>query len=112
VVAIRGRIEWHQPDAVDAELRQVRQFPTETEKVTDAVAVGIAERLHVEAVEHRILVPRRHPASRRRDVRLVGGPVCDLVQGETGRRAALRRRPSLRANEWPTDHSSLEREPL
>ena len=57
VVALTGRHERHQPDAVDAEARQVVDPLAQARQVAAAVAVPVQEGLDVEAVEDRVLPP-------------------------------------------------------
>jgi hypothetical protein len=57
VVAVGRRLERHQPDTCDAQPRQVVDLPDQAVEVADAVAVGVAERLDVEAVDDRVLPP-------------------------------------------------------
>jgi hypothetical protein len=57
VVLARGRIEGQKPNRIDPEARNVIELGHETGKVPDPVIVGIEERLHVELVDDRILVP-------------------------------------------------------
>jgi hypothetical protein len=58
VVPVDGRIERHQPDARDAESGEIVDVCGEASEVAHAVAVGVGERLDVEAVEHRVLPPQ------------------------------------------------------
>ena len=57
VVAVGGRVERHQPDAGDPEPGEVVDVLGESAEVADAVAVGVGERLHVEAVDDGVLPP-------------------------------------------------------
>ena len=57
VVPVRRRMERREPDRVDAEVLEVLEPPNEPLEVADAVAVRVEERLHLEAIDHRILVP-------------------------------------------------------
>lgn len=59
VVAARRRIERQQPHRVDAELRDVVELRDQAGEIADAVVVGVEERLHVQLVDDRILVPQR-----------------------------------------------------
>ena len=59
VIATWRRIERQQPDGVDAELGNVIELGDQAREVSDAVVVGIEVRLHVNLVNHRILVPER-----------------------------------------------------
>src|SRR5689334_18949029 len=56
-VAARGGMDRVQPQAVDAEPGQVVQPAGQPGEVTGAVAVGVLERLRVQAVDDRLLVP-------------------------------------------------------
>ena len=59
VVLERRRIERHQPDGVDAEVFDVVELRGEPAEVADAVVVGVEERLDVQLVDDRVLVPER-----------------------------------------------------
>ena len=59
VVAARRGIERQQPDRVDAELGDVVELGDQAGEVADAVIVRIEERLHVQLVDDRVLVPER-----------------------------------------------------
>src|SRR5689334_9417155 len=56
-VAARGGMDRIQPQAVDAEPGQVVQPAGQPGEVTGTVAVGVLERLRVQAVDDRLLVP-------------------------------------------------------
>ncbi len=58
VVAVGRGIERHQPEAGDTEAGQIIDLPHQTREVADAVAVGVAEGLHVQAVDDRVLPPQ------------------------------------------------------
>ena len=58
VVAVGARVERHQPQAGDAELREVVDALRQALQVAGAVAVGVVEGLDVEAVDHRALPPQ------------------------------------------------------
>ena len=58
VVAVRGGLERHQPQAADPDPRQVVDALRQAADVADAVAVPVEERLDVEAVDHRVLPPQ------------------------------------------------------
>ena len=64
----RRRIERQQPDRVDAEVLDVVELLRQPAEVADAVVVGVEERLDVQLVDDRVLVPVdiRRLASRRR----------------------------------------------
>jgi hypothetical protein len=51
-------IERHQPQAGDAQARQVVDLPDQPLEVTDPVAVGVEVGLHVQAVDDRVLPPQ------------------------------------------------------
>src|ERR1700722_9073229 len=59
VVAVPARrgMDGIQPEAVDAEPGQVVQSAREPGKITDTVAVGVLERLDVQAVDDCLLIP-------------------------------------------------------
>ena len=59
VVAPRRGIERQQPDRVDAELGDVVELRHQAGEVADAVVVGIEERLDVQLIDDRVLVPER-----------------------------------------------------
>ena len=59
VVAERRRIHRLQPQAVHAERREVIELRGQAREITDAVAVAVGERLDVELIEDRVLVPQR-----------------------------------------------------
>ena len=59
VVEPRRGIEGQQPERVDAELGDVVELGDQAGKVADAVVVGIEERLDVQLVDDRVLVPER-----------------------------------------------------
>jgi tetrahydromethanopterin S-methyltransferase subunit A len=71
VVAKRRGIHRQDPDAVDAELLDVVEPRGEPREVADAVAVAVHERLDVDLVEHRVLVPveRARPCHHQRSTR-------------------------------------------
>src|SRR5690606_25934203 len=57
VVAVRGRLERREPQRVDTQELQVVEASYQSFEVADAVAVRVHERLEIEAVDHRVLVP-------------------------------------------------------
>ena len=57
VVPVRRRMERGEPDRIDAEVLEVLEPPNEPLEVADAVAARVEERLHLEAIDHRVLVP-------------------------------------------------------
>ena len=59
IVLERRGVERHQPDRVDAEVADVVEFGGESRKIADAVVVRIEERLDVELIDDRVLVPKR-----------------------------------------------------
>ena len=71
VVLERRRIERQQPHRVDAELLDVIELRGEPAEVADAVAVRVEERLDVQLVDDRVLVPER--GVRQRGLRLGDG---------------------------------------
>ena len=68
VVAVRRRVERHQPDARHADAGEVVHPVGQPHQVAAAVAVRVGERLRVQAVDHRVLPPQvggalDHPSS-------------------------------------------------
>ncbi len=59
VVAARRGIEGQQPDRVDAEADQVVELRQQTGEVADPVTIGVVERLDVQLIDDRVLVPQR-----------------------------------------------------
>ncbi|MNP10989.1 hypothetical protein D3C76_1031570 [compost metagenome] len=59
VVAQRRGIERQQPEGVHPQLGDVVELLDQPGEVADAVVVGVEERLHVDLVDHRVLVPER-----------------------------------------------------
>ena len=59
VVLAGRRIEGQQPDGVDAEVRHVVELGVQPREVADAIVIGIEERLDVELIDDRVLVPGR-----------------------------------------------------
>jgi hypothetical protein len=57
VVAQWRGVKRQQPQAVHAEVAQVRQLEREPREVPDAVVVAVEERAHVRFVDDRVLVP-------------------------------------------------------
>ncbi len=57
VVAAGRGIERQQPDRVHPEVGDVIQFGDQPRQVADAIVVGVEERLHVQLVDDRVLVP-------------------------------------------------------
>ena len=57
VVAAGRRIERQQPDGGDAELLQIIELLGQAREVADAVIVAVGERLDVQLVDDRVLVP-------------------------------------------------------
>ena len=70
VVAHRRWIERQQPDCIDAELLNVVELLGQSTKVADPVIVRIEERLDVELVDDRVLVPERVVGERRHVLQL------------------------------------------
>jgi hypothetical protein len=64
VVAERRGIHRQNPETVDAQLLDVVEPLDEPREVADAVAVAVHERLDVDLVEHRVLVPVARGRSR------------------------------------------------
>ena len=56
----RGVKEGVEPDGIDAEALHIVKFADDSLQFADAVAVGVAERLRVDLVEHRVLGPFGH----------------------------------------------------
>ena len=96
VILARRGIERQQPDRVDAQLGDIGQPGDQAGKIPDAVVVRIEERLHVELVDDRVLVPLRVGGDRQDG--LVGdGCVHGALRGESrqmanGRAAGSSRR--------------------
>ena len=57
VVAARRRVVGQQPERVDAERYQIVQSREQAGEIADAVVVAVEERLDVDLVDHRFLVP-------------------------------------------------------
>jgi hypothetical protein len=57
VIAIRRRMKRPEPKRVDAQILEVLEPANEPLEIADAVAVRVEERLDLEAIDHRILVP-------------------------------------------------------
>ena len=78
VVPVGRRVERHQPQAGDPELGEVVDAAGQPGEVADPVAVGVLERLDVDAVDHRVLPPHvagvGHPAHRAPPVIRSGAP--------------------------------------
>ena len=116
VVDPRRGIEGQQPQRVDAEIGDVVELGDQAGKVADAVIVGIEERLHMQLVDDRILVPERirgrdHGAGelRRRRVHAAAPRSGDRRQMANGRTAgssrshwrlpcSVKRRPVIRSS--------------
>src|SRR5690606_9473810 len=58
VVTLRRRLEWREPDGVNAEELEIVHAVDQPLEVADAVAVRVEKRLEIEAVDHRVLVPQ------------------------------------------------------
>ncbi len=65
VVEARRGIERQQPDRVHAEIGDVVELGDQAGKIADAVVVGIEERLDMQLVDDRVLVPQRVSRSAR-----------------------------------------------
>ena len=59
VVAQRRGIERQQPQRGDAEVLEVVELPGQALKIADAVIARVEERLDVQLVDDRVLVPER-----------------------------------------------------
>ncbi|CAH0246369.1 hypothetical protein SRABI128_02803 [Microbacterium sp. Bi128] len=57
VVAVRGRVEGHEPDARDAESGKIVHPLDQSAEISGAVAIAVDERLRIQAVNHRVLPP-------------------------------------------------------
>src|SRR5689334_17892154 len=80
VVAARRRLEGREPHRVDAERLEVVEPPAQALEVAAAVAACVEERLDVEAVDDRVLVPEvvNHPADTAWRIRYIA---CDQSSG-------------------------------
>ncbi len=58
VVASRRGVEGQQPDRIDAQVGDVVELGNQPGQIAHAVVVGIEERLHMQLVDHRVLVPK------------------------------------------------------
>ena len=105
----RRRIERQQPDRVDAEVLDVVELLRQAAEVADAVVVAVEERLDVQLVDDRVLVPERVVGRRRiggvAAVRRRRGGPCgvsqEVVEVALGAHAACargRRAPACRAD--------------
>ena len=77
VVAHRRRIERQKPDRVDPELLNVVELVRQSMEIADAILVRIKERLDVQLVDDRVLVPERIVTKR--------GTVLQRSRGKRGR---------------------------
>src|SRR5215469_16834533 len=67
----RRRIDWGQPNCVDAELGQVRQTLADSGEIANAVCIAVLERSRIDLINDRRLPPRHHaPKQTRRDLML------------------------------------------
>jgi hypothetical protein len=65
----RRRIDWGQPNCVDAELGQVRQTLADSSEIADAVCIAVLKRSRIDLINDRRLPPRHHaPKQTRRDL--------------------------------------------
>ena len=64
VVLERRGVHRLQPEAVDAERREVIELRRQPGKIADAVVVAVGERFDVELIENGVLVPERIGGSR------------------------------------------------
>ena len=69
VVAQRRGIERQQPQRRDTEILQVIELAAQPLEIADPIVVGVEERLDVQLIDDRVLVPQRVDESRARDVR-------------------------------------------
>src|SRR6202044_3657566 len=82
-----------QPEAVDAEPGQVVQSAREPGEITDTVAVGVLERLDVQAVDDCLLIPALghvaplSPWQRLQNAPLIWPPLTGRGPSSSGRRA-------------------------
>ena len=117
VVAPRRGIERQQPDRVDAEIGDVVELGDQARKVADAVVVRIEERLDVQLVDDRVLVPQRvlgqRGAIRRADGRrrypsrrLLAGAIRQIAKGRSAGSRRMRWRLPVQTNRWPRIRSS------
>jgi hypothetical protein len=58
VVGQRRAVEREQPEAVNAEVCEVIQFAGQPSQIAEAIAIRVAERLDIHAVEDGVLVPQ------------------------------------------------------
>ena len=65
VVEPRRRIERQQPDRVGAEIGDVVEFRDQAREIANAVVIAVAERLDVQLIDDRVLVPKLDPGGRR-----------------------------------------------
>src|SRR4030095_7316660 len=86
VVAVRRRLKRREPQDVDAERLEIVEPLHQAVKVTAAVRVPIHERLQVEAVDDRVLVPKvgDHGAAPREHGILRNSPAPRLVAWVVG----------------------------
>ena len=92
VVAQRRRIERQQPDRVDAELLDVVELVGQPAEVADAVVVRVEERLDVQLVDDRVLVPERIACGRGRGVAGAGDVAPSVSVAIVVMRVRTRRR--------------------
>ena len=83
VVTARRGLERCQPDRVDAERLEIVKPPAETFEVAASVSACVKERLDIEAVDDRVLVPKvvDHPVRRAFRTRYIA---CDQSNGTAG----------------------------
>src|SRR5919112_3582751 len=66
VIAARTRMDRIEPQAGDAKSGEIVEPADQSTQITEAIAIGILERGHVEAVDDRLLIPTlRHPRALR-----------------------------------------------
>ncbi len=79
VVAARARIEGQHPDRGDAEIDDVVELLQQAREIADAVVVAVKERLDVDLVDHRVLVPERVLYRRQRGGQCHGNGPGDVL---------------------------------
>ena len=92
VVALAARVERHEPHARDAQAGEVVEPVGQPGKVAAAVAVGVEERLDVEAVDDRVLPPQVAGGLEPHSGGSTCSPKTSMNAAGPGRRGAGRRR--------------------
>src|SRR5262245_3241766 len=59
IVTERRWIHREQPQAIDAEVPEVAELSGQALEIADAITVAVSERLDVQLVDDRVLVPKR-----------------------------------------------------